>query len=74
MQLIEHGAEGRHIDPGRCRFLPDARRILQLAEGAAQTVSGSPRVISAPSSSASPLPPRRGAAAAAAGGREKLPT
>ena len=42
VQLIEHSARAVTLTPAGAAFLPDARRILQLAEGAAQTVKRIP--------------------------------
>jgi DNA-binding transcriptional LysR family regulator len=52
VQLIERSTRAVTLTPAGMAFLPDARRILQLAEGAAQTVKRFLRAISAPSSSA----------------------
>src|SRR6478735_774394 len=58
VQLIDRTTRTVTLTPAGAAFLPDARRILQLPREPRRPSSASPRVISAPSSSASPQPPR----------------
>jgi len=74
VQLIERSTRAVTLTPAGMAFLPDARRILQLAEGAAQTVKRIPAgdlgtvVIGFTAASAHVVLPRLLGAA-----REKLP-
>ncbi len=74
VQLIERSTRAVTLTPAGAAFLPDARRILQLAEGAAQTVKRIPAgdlgtvVVGFTAASAHVVLPRLLAAA-----REKLP-
>ena len=74
VQLIERSTRAVTLTPTGAAFLPDARRILQLAEGAAQTVKRIPAgdlgtvVIGFTAASAHVVLPRLLGAA-----REKLP-
>ena len=74
VQLIERSTRAVTLTPAGLAFLPDARRILQLAEGAAQTVKRIPAgdlgtvVIGFTAASAHVVLPRLLGAA-----REKLP-
>ena len=54
VQLIDRTTRTVTLTPAGVAFLPDARRILQLAEGVVQTVKRIPEGDLSPSSSGSP--------------------